>query len=194
MVDDTVALLELLRDRFGRKPFVAGFSFGATFAAQAAVLRPDLVAALVATGMDIDVPLAEQHIYDFALRTARQRGNRRAVRQLEKHRPAPAPGREAVHHPGPLGRELRRRHRRATWNSLARTLLASLLRSPDYSPAAAVRTVRGVTASQAALLPAARQHRPGRHHARASTCRSSWSRAAWTRSPPARPPSVSTTR
>ena len=29
MVDDTVTLLELLRDRFGGKTFVAGFSFGA---------------------------------------------------------------------------------------------------------------------------------------------------------------------
>ena len=48
MVDDTVTLLELLRDRFGGKTFVAGFSFGATFAAYAAVQRPELVAALVA--------------------------------------------------------------------------------------------------------------------------------------------------
>src|SRR5215470_12832218 len=72
MVDDTVMLLELLRDRFGGKTFVAGFSFGATFAAQAAVRRPDLVAALVATGMDIDIPAAERHAYEFVLRSARR--------------------------------------------------------------------------------------------------------------------------
>src|SRR5262249_35274844 len=36
MVDDTVRLLELLRDRFGGKTLVTGFSFGATFAAYAA--------------------------------------------------------------------------------------------------------------------------------------------------------------
>src|SRR4051812_20833526 len=48
MVDDTVALLELLRDRFGAKTFVTGFSFGATFAACAAARRPELLAALVA--------------------------------------------------------------------------------------------------------------------------------------------------
>ena len=51
MVGDTVSLLELLRDRFGGKTFVAGFSFGGTFAAYAAVQRPDLVATLVAAGM-----------------------------------------------------------------------------------------------------------------------------------------------
>ena len=80
MVDDTVTLLELLRDRFGGKTFVAGFSFGATFAAQAAVRRPELVAALVAAGMDIDVPAAESNAYAFALNTARRRSNRRAIR------------------------------------------------------------------------------------------------------------------
>src|SRR5215470_5880607 len=72
MVSDTVTLLELLRDRYGRKPFIAGFSFGATYAARAAVLRPDLVAGIVATGMDIDIPLAERHTYDWALAQARQ--------------------------------------------------------------------------------------------------------------------------
>src|SRR6266581_2442459 len=62
MVDDTVTLLELLRDRFGGKTFVAGFSFGATFAAYAAVQRPELVAALVAAGMDIDISAAENKL------------------------------------------------------------------------------------------------------------------------------------
>jgi pimeloyl-ACP methyl ester carboxylesterase len=36
---------------------------------------------------------------------------------------------------------------------MARDLLASLLRSPDYSLAGAVRAIRGITATQAALLP-----------------------------------------
>jgi hypothetical protein len=49
MVDDTVRMLELLRDRFGGKTLVAGFSFGAMFAACAAVRRPELVAALAWT-------------------------------------------------------------------------------------------------------------------------------------------------
>src|SRR5262245_11276996 len=43
MVGDTMSLLELLRDRFDTKPIVAGFSFGATFAAYAAQQRPDLM-------------------------------------------------------------------------------------------------------------------------------------------------------
>jgi pimeloyl-ACP methyl ester carboxylesterase len=153
MVGDTVSLLEQLRNRFGGKTFVTGFSFGATFAAYAAVQRPDLVAALVAAGMDIDMPSAENNAYDFALDTARQRGNQRATRQLE-----------AIGRPPHV--DVKRFTTRVRWvanfggvatdtnyNSLLRALLVSLLRSPDYSVADLTRTVRGYTATQAALLP-----------------------------------------
>jgi len=153
MVDDTVRMLELLRDRFGGKTLVAGFSFGAMFGACAAVRRPELVAALVAAGMDIDVPMAEDNAYAFALDAARQRGNRRAIRQLEAIGPPPHT-------------TMRQFTTRARWvasygglttsgslNGELRALLVSLARSPDYPAAAVIRTLRGVMASQAALLP-----------------------------------------
>jgi pimeloyl-ACP methyl ester carboxylesterase len=153
MVSDTVALLKYLRDRFGGKTFVAGFSFGATFATYAAVQRPDLVAALVAVGMDIDMPMAERHTYDFTLRTARERGNRRAIRQLEAIGPPPHV-------------DIKRFSTRVRWtanfggvatntnyNGLVRSYLLSLVRSPDYSVADVARSLRGVTRTQAALLP-----------------------------------------
>ena len=153
MVDDAVTLLELLRDRFGGQAFVTGVSFGATFAAYAAARRPELVAALVATGMDIDVAAAENNAYAFALATARRRGNRRAIRQLEAIGPPPHT-------------TVKRFTTRARWvynfggvatnanfNSMLRSLLVSLVRSPDYSTADVIRTLRGMRASQAALLP-----------------------------------------
>jgi pimeloyl-ACP methyl ester carboxylesterase len=153
MVDDAVSLLELLHERFGRPAVVVGFSFGATFAAYAAQRRPDLVAALVAVGMDIDVPAAERHMYEFALSTARVRGNGRAVRQLRRIGPPPHL----------TGRRFRTRARWAvefggvsahvTYAGLMRALLRSLIRSPDYSVAGVLRALRGIPASQAALLP-----------------------------------------
>ena len=153
MVDDTVALLELLRDRFGGKTFVAGFSFGATFAAYAAARRPELVAALVAAGMDIDTPAAESSAYAFALGAARRHGNRRATRQLEAIGPPPhttvkqftTRARWVANYGGVATN--------ANLNGLLRALFVSLVRSPDYSAADAIRTVGGMRASQAALLP-----------------------------------------
>jgi pimeloyl-ACP methyl ester carboxylesterase len=153
MVGDTIALLETLRDRFQRTTLVAGFSFGATFAVHAAARRPDLVAAVVAAGMDVDMPSAENHAYGFALDTARRRGIRRAVRQLEAIGPPPHT-------------DAKRFAVRARWvadfggittasgyRGLQRTLLTGLIRSPDYSTVDVVRTIRGIRSSQIALLP-----------------------------------------
>jgi pimeloyl-ACP methyl ester carboxylesterase len=153
MVADTVSLLGFLRDRFGRKTYVAGFSFGATLAAFAAAQRPDLVETLVATGMDIDGAAAANGAYQFALHTAQQRGNRRATRQLEAIGPPPhltskqfgTRVRWATNFGGVTTGE--------TYASLARELVSSLMRSSDYSARDIIRTVRGITATQAALLP-----------------------------------------
>jgi pimeloyl-ACP methyl ester carboxylesterase len=153
MVGDTVSLLGFLRSRFGGKAYVAGFSFGATLGAHAAAQRPDLVAALVAVGMDVDGAAAGHGAYDFALAAARQRGSRRAIRQLEAIGPPPhltakqfaTRVRWATNFGGVTTGE--------TYATLARGLIASLVRSPDYSAGDVIRTVRGITATQAALLP-----------------------------------------
>ena len=153
MVEDTVAMLELLHDRFGGASLVAGFSFGATFAVQAAVRRPDLVAAVVATGMDIDVPFAEEHMYAFALGTARRLGNRRAIGQLERIGPPPHTSAKQFATRGRWVANFGGVTANVTYNGIARALLASLVRSPDYSVADTLRTLRGIAASQDALLP-----------------------------------------
>jgi pimeloyl-ACP methyl ester carboxylesterase len=153
MVSDTERLLAMLCDRFNTPAVVAGFSMGATIAALAAARRPDLVTALVAVGMDIDGPAADKNAYQFALTTAHARNNRTAIRQLESIGPPPhlepkkfaTRARWAANFGG-----VRTGH---TYNSEVRRLLVSLLRSPDYSLADAIRTIRGITATQAALLP-----------------------------------------
>src|SRR4051794_20974787 len=148
MVSDTERLLAMLGDRLDTPPVVAAFSIGATIAALATARRPDLVTALVTVGMDIDGPAAEHRAYQFALTTAHARNNRTAIRQLEAIGPPPhlqpkqfaTRARWAINFGG-----VRTGH---TYNSLARNLLVSLLRSPDYSAADTVRTVRGITAVQ----------------------------------------------
>ena len=153
MVSDTVSLLELLRDRFGGKTYVAGFSLGATVGALAAAQRPDLVATLVAAGMDVDGAAAGSAAYEFALGTARRRRKRRATRQLEAIGPPPHLSskqfgtrvRWATNFGGVATNE--------SYATLVRGLLTSLVRSPDYSAGDVIRTVRGINATQAALLP-----------------------------------------
>jgi pimeloyl-ACP methyl ester carboxylesterase len=153
MVADTVLLLEYLSNRFGGKTNIAGFSFGAALAALAAAQRPDLVATFVATGMDIDGAAAANGAYEFALRTARQRGNRRATRQLEAIGPPPHLTSKQFGTRVRWASNFGGVTRNQTYATLARGLVSSLVRSADYSAGDVIRTVRGVTTTQAALLP-----------------------------------------
>lgn len=152
MVSDTISILEWLRHRFGREVIVVGFSFGGAIGAFAAAQRPDLVETLVTVGMDIDGAAAGNSAYDFALAKAVERGKRRAVRQLEAIGPPPhlklkqfsTRVRWATNFGGVTTHE--------TYSSLARGLLVSMVRSPDYSAGDIIRTLRGMSSTQSALL------------------------------------------
>jgi pimeloyl-ACP methyl ester carboxylesterase len=154
MVDDTVSMLEFLRARFGAPPIVAGFSFGATFAAYAARDRPDLVATLVGVGMDVDLSAAEANAYEFAVTAAHRFGNRRATRQLEAIGPPPHVDQKAFSTRARWVTNFGGVTTNADYNSILRTLLGSLVRSPDYSFADLTRTLRGISKTQSLLLPA----------------------------------------
>ena len=153
MVEDAVSLLESLKDRFGKKSYIAGFSLGATVGAFAAAERSDLVETLVAVGMDVDGVAAGNSAYDFALDSARQQSNTRAIRQLEAIGPPPhldvkqfgTRVRWASNFGGVTHHQ--------TYAAAVRTLLASLVRSSDYSAGDVLRTVREIAATQARLLP-----------------------------------------
>jgi pimeloyl-ACP methyl ester carboxylesterase len=96
---------------------------------------------------------AGQGAYDFVLRTANQRANKRAIRQLESigappHLDAKQFG-TRVRWASNFGGVTRDK----TYGDVVRGLLASLIRSPDYSTGDILRTVRGISTTQAALLP-----------------------------------------
>jgi pimeloyl-ACP methyl ester carboxylesterase len=153
MVDDAVSLLEMLRDRFAMKSYVAGFSLGATVGAYAAAKRPDLVQTLMAVGLDVDGLAAANSAYRFALDSAHQQGTKRAIRQLEAIGPPPHLDVKQfgtrVRWVSNFGGVTRNQ----SYGSVVRRLLASLVRSSDYSAGDVLRTVRGIAATQARLLP-----------------------------------------
>lgn len=89
-VDDAIELADSLRRRYHkRKVVLVGHSWGTVVAMQAALQRPDLFHAYVGIGQVIDVRTNERVSFDYGLRTARERGNAGAVREMEAIAPYP---------------------------------------------------------------------------------------------------------
>lgn len=89
-VDDAIALAEYLRTRYDKRKLVLmGHSWGTVVAMHAALKRPDLFHAYVGIGQVINVRTNEQVSFDYGLRTARERGNVEAVREMEAIAPYP---------------------------------------------------------------------------------------------------------
>lgn len=91
--DDAIELIDLLRERFGkRKIFLLGHSWGSTIGLAVALKRPDLLYAYIGMGQLIDFRENEEVSYATVLAQARRDGNAPAVKELEAIAPYPGAG------------------------------------------------------------------------------------------------------
>ncbi|MGE5676179.1 MAG: alpha/beta fold hydrolase [Mycobacterium leprae] len=92
-IEDTRAVSEWLLQRLGQeKLFLAGHSWGTVMGTMTAARYPHLFHAYVGIGQVTAMPDNEAFSYQFTLETARQRGNAKAVRELERIGPPPYAG------------------------------------------------------------------------------------------------------
>ena len=83
-VQDTIALIELLRSRFGQqKVLLLGHSWGSVLAMKVAAARPDLLYAVIGMGQIVDNRRGEDLSYRYVLERAHAEHNRKAIRSLE---------------------------------------------------------------------------------------------------------------
>jgi pimeloyl-ACP methyl ester carboxylesterase len=84
-VQDTTALIELLRARFGQqKVLLLGHSWGSVLAMKVAAARPDLLYAVIGMGQVVDMQRGEDLSYRYVLERARAEHNRKAMRALSQ--------------------------------------------------------------------------------------------------------------
>jgi pimeloyl-ACP methyl ester carboxylesterase len=84
-VQDTIALIELLRVRFDQhKILLLGHSWGSVLAMKVAAARPDLLHAVIGMGQVVDMKRGEDLSYRYVLGRAYVEHNRKAIRILEQ--------------------------------------------------------------------------------------------------------------
>lgn len=89
-VDDTVAVVEYLRERFDEdKVFLLGQSYGTFLGVATVQARPDLFHAYVGTGQMVNATATDRIFYEDALAWARETGNDGLVATLVENGPPP---------------------------------------------------------------------------------------------------------
>jgi len=84
-VMDTIALIELLRVRFGQqKVLLLGHSWGSVLAMKVAAARPDLLHAVIGMGQVVDMQRGEDLSYRYVLERAYAEHNHKAIHTLSQ--------------------------------------------------------------------------------------------------------------
>ena len=110
-IADLDELVDAVRKRLGKtKVAIFGHSWGSALGVLYAARFPEKVAAYVGSGQIGDWPAGESASYAFALAEAQRRGNRRAVREAARDRPAAAHRRAVCVHGAHLAGAPRGRH------------------------------------------------------------------------------------
>jgi len=93
-IDDAVALIELLRERYSKdKVYLLGESWGSFLGIRVAQSRPDLVAAFFGTGQMVAFKENDIACYELMLNWAEERGDEKKVKELVRQGPPPYYGR-----------------------------------------------------------------------------------------------------
>ena len=154
MIADTHELIQALTQRFSMsRLFVTGFSQGGTIAALTASRYPENIQAVICVAPEVLFAESERIAYEFALKQAAQRGNRRAMQELREIGLPPHLDSKT------FGIRLKWLtnfggvYRHKTYRMLLLQTLRQILLSRDYSFTDILGTLRGIGFVQDHLLP-----------------------------------------
>jgi len=155
VVGDVRAIVRVLCQRLGVAQIdVVGFSFGASLALLACADESLPVRSLTCVSTDVNLLAAERFAYAFALAEAQRRGRKRALRALRAIGDPPHADTKRFLTRVKWAANFGGVHRGKDFGALARTNVARLWRSPDYSLREMIGALRGFEATTARLLPA----------------------------------------
>ena len=154
MADDLVELIDLLQARYGdRKLVVLGHSWGNVIALDAAMKRPDAIAAYVGLSPLLSWEANERAGYERLLEIARERGDAAALAELEAMAPYPGDGLLTSERLGAQRAWVQRYGGLAAYRDNGDFFLKAARLSPDYDLTDRQAIDAGGLASVETLLP-----------------------------------------
>jgi len=154
LADDIISCIGYLLNRYGKKKaIVVGYSVGATLSLMAAARRPGIFDRLFLVGMDIDVPTANQYAMEFAISKAKERNDKRLLRQARMLSKTEITDASQFQRRAKVLGDLEGIRIGTTYNRLLLSSMSNMLLSKAYRLSDIPKTIRGMEYCQNALLP-----------------------------------------
>lgn len=152
--DDLISCTRYLVGKYKKQnASVVGYSIGATTSLMAAVKRAELFNTLFVVGTDIDIPAANIHAIDFAVKRATERNNKKMVKRLSELQGVPIIEAKRFQKRAKILTDLGGISRRSTYAELVFSSIKNMLLCKSYTLTDIRKTIRGMEFCQNALLP-----------------------------------------
>jgi proline iminopeptidase len=154
MTDDLIACTKYLLNKYHKtKAVLVGYSIGATISVMASAKDPTLFNAIFAAGIDVDIPYANQYALDFAAKKAAALKNKKLQEKISELELDPIVESKRFQQRAELLTNLGGIQSGTNYNRLVLGTVRKILFSQHYGIGGLIKTLKGMTYCQNALIP-----------------------------------------
>jgi proline iminopeptidase len=153
MTNDLVECTRQLVKKYNKsKAVIVGYSLGATLSVLASEIDSSLFSSLVVAGIDVDVPYANDFALEFAIRKASAKRDRKVLKEIAELKRRPIVDAKRFQQRAKIMTNMGGINTQVSFNSLALSTVKNVLFSKYYGISGFLKTMKGISFSQDALL------------------------------------------
>ena len=154
MADDLITCTKYLLEKYNKnKAVIVGYSIGATISLMAAAKDSSIFTVIFATGVDVDIPYANDYVLDFAMSKAVARDNKKLVQKIKELKRQPIVESKRFQKRAEIITNLGGINAGSTYINLLLSSVKNILFSRYYGIGGLVKTMKGMAFCQNSLLP-----------------------------------------
>jgi len=154
MADDLITCTKYLLEKYGKdKAVIAGYSIGATISLMAAAKDSSIFKAIFATGVDVDIPYANDYALDFAMRKAVAGNNKKLIQKINVLKQQPIVETKRFQQRAEMLTNLGGINTSGSYTNLLFRSVKNILFSRYYGIGGLLKTMKGMAFCQNCLLP-----------------------------------------
>jgi proline iminopeptidase len=154
MADDLTTCTKYLLEKYNKsKAVIVGYSIGATISLMAAAKDSNIFSAIIAAGVDVDIPYANEYALDFAMDKAVAGNNKKLVQKINELKRQPIVETKRFQQRAEILTNLGGIKADSNYNTLVLKAVKNMLFSRFYGIGGLIKTMKGIAFCQNALIP-----------------------------------------